>query len=64
VTGRCRHCRVKTMALPGAQKDFTRALPSPGFRLGWVQEWATGNALICYRCAAEKLNRHIIRRIA
>jgi hypothetical protein len=52
------------MALPGAQEQFSRALPPAGFRLGWVQEWATSNALICRRCVAERLNRHlIIRRI-
>jgi hypothetical protein len=64
MTGRCRHCRAKTMALPGAQEQFSRALPPAGFRLGWVQEWATSNALICHRCVAERLNRHLtIRRI-
>lgn len=50
MTGRCFHCRSKTMALPGAQQQFSRALPPPGFRLGWVVEKADSNHLVCYVC--------------
>jgi hypothetical protein len=38
------------MALPGAQQQFSRALPPPGFRLGWVVEKADSNHLVCYVC--------------
>jgi len=56
MTGRCRHCRYKTMALPGAQERYSRALPPNGFRLGWVMETCDSSKLICYRCIAYRLN--------
>jgi len=38
------------MALPGAQAQFSRALPPPGFKLGWVIEKAASSYLCCYEC--------------
>ena len=57
MTGRCAHCRYKTMALPGAQDRFSRAYPPDGFRLGWVLENSDSSKLICYRCIAYKVNQ-------
>lgn len=55
MTGRCLHCRSKTMALPGAQDRLSRALPPSGFRLGWVIEKADRSYLICFDCAHKTL---------
>ena len=56
MTGPCSRCSFQTMALSGPSKAFSRALPSPGFRLGWIVERADHLELVCYRCAARALN--------
>ena len=55
MTGRCHHCRRKTMALPGAGVRSSRAFPPAGFQLGWVVEKADTSWLICYDCAHKKI---------
>lgn len=55
MTGRCAHCHYKTMALPGSMNRNARALPPPGFRLGWVIEDASSARLVCSECVRHTL---------
>lgn len=56
MTGRCSRCSFQTMALSGPSTAFSRALPSPGYRLGWIIEGSKDTELVCYRCTARALN--------
>ena len=50
MTGRCFHCRSKTMALPGSMNRSSRARPPAGFKLGYVVEKAVSSWLVCSDC--------------
>lgn len=50
MTGRCHHCRARTIALPGAQARKSRPNAPMGFKRGFVVEKAAASWLICSDC--------------
>ena len=50
MTGRCAHCRARTMALPGPANRSERARPPFGTKLGYVIETASRSYLACSEC--------------